>query len=109
MKEFFKKVGTLFVNFLNADKTVQIRTVAFFTSLIAMFAKTVFKKDFEFDPETITELIISFGVIVLGLRSWWKDNPNTPEAKAANEYMHTLKQTVFEEVTDDEFITESEG
>ena len=74
MKSFIEKVKTFFINFMNADKAVQIRTVAFFTSLIAMIAQTFFKKELVLNPETITNYIIEFGVVILGTRSWWKNN-----------------------------------
>ena len=110
MKSFIEKVKTFFINFMNADKAVQIRTVAFFTSLIAMIAQTFFKKELVLNPETITNYIIEFGVVILGTRSWWKNNSLTPEARIGDEYMRAAQQTIFEEVEEfDENELENEG
>lgn len=110
MKNFIKKMETFFINFLNADRSVQVRTVAFFTSLIAMIAQSVFKKDVALNPETITTYIIELGVCVFGARSWWKNNSITPEARIGDEYMRAAQQEVFEEVEFfDENTLEDEG
>ena len=103
-----KKITNFINNFLNADKSVQIRAIALLVALVSLVSETVFKKKIVLNPETILTYVIDAAVIVTSFINWWKDNPITPEAKESNKFMKALKQTNYEEV-EDEFITEDEG
>lgn len=109
MKNFLSKIGTFIENFLNADKGTQIRTITFFASIVALIAQTVFKKEITFDAETIRYYIIEVAVVVAGIISWWKNNDITPIARQYTEAMRAEKQTVYEEIEEDEYLTENEG
>lgn len=109
MKNFLSKIGTFIKNFLNADKGTQLRTITFFASIIAMIAQTIFKKQITFDAEAIRQYIIETALIIAGIVSWWKNNDITPIARQYTEAMRAEKQSVFEEVLEDEYITENEG
>lgn len=109
MKNFLSKIGTFIKNFLNADKGTQLRTITFFASIIAMIAQTIFKKQITFDAEAIRQYIIETALIIAGIVSWWKNNDITPIARQYTEAMRAEKQSVFEEILEDEYITENEG
>ena len=103
-----KKIANFFINFWQAETEVKIRTIALVIALINLVLFLCGKNQITVEAETVWKVITMVVTTVTSMYAWWKNNSITPEAKAADIIMKAAKQTVFEEVAEDEFITEDE-
>lgn len=103
-----KKIKNFCINFLNADKAVKIRTIALVLALVNLILYFCGKNQLTVEAETVWKYISAVVMVASSIPAWWKNNSITPEAKEADIIMQVAKQTVFEEVEEDEFITEDE-
>lgn len=108
MKNFIKGVKNFAVNFWKADTNVKVRTIALIIALINLILYFCGKEQLNIEAETVWGYITTIVTVATSLCAWWKNNSITPEAKAADEVMRAAKQTEFEEVPEDEYITEDE-
>lgn len=68
-----------------------IRTVCLVLALVNQVLCASGKNIIPVDDETIAQLISAGFTVVTAIVSWWKNNSITREARAADEYMHALK------------------
>ena len=104
-----KKIANFFVNFWNADREVKIRTIALVIALINLVLYLCGKNQITVEADVIWKYITTIVTVATSFVAWWKNNSISPEAKAADLIMRAAKKSVYEEVAEDEFITEDEG
>lgn len=94
------------LNLTNVKPQVWARTIALGVCLFNLIMKAIGHPVIEIDDAEIEELVNSFVDIVSAcvyVWTWWKDNPFTAEAQAANKYMKVMKFiTLFNEPTEEE-------
>ena len=68
-----------------------IRTVCLILALINQILTATGHSIIPIDDETVTQLISTAATVITAVVAWWKNNSITKEARAADEYMHALK------------------
>lgn len=68
-----------------------IRTVCLVLALVNQILTATGHSIIPIDDETVTQLISTAATVITAVISWWKNNSITREARAADEYMHALK------------------
>ncbi len=75
---------------MNMTGTI-IRTVCLALALINQILTAAGHSIIPIDDETMSQLISAGATVATSLVAWWKNNSITKEARAADEYMHALK------------------
>ena len=68
-----------------------IRTVCLVLALINQILTATGHSIIPIDDDTVTQLISTAATVITAVVAWWKNNSITREARAADEYMHALK------------------
>ena len=68
-----------------------IRTVCLALALVNQILSATGNNIIPIDDETISQLISAGFTVATAIVAWWKNNSITKEARAADEYMHVLK------------------
>lgn len=69
------------------------RTIVLIIALVNQVLTSMGKNPLPFAEETLYEAISYIVTIAASLIAWWKNNSITPEAIAADQYMHSLKSS----------------
>ena len=102
------KIKQFFINFWNADTKTKLRIISVVIGAVNLILYLIGK---DAVPVTAQQIWTGFTTIYTSITSviaMWKNNSITPEAKAGDELMKALKNSVYEETQKDEFITEDE-
>ena len=93
----------------SASLATKQRTIIFFiTWIFSVYALINSIVTNGFDITTIQTLVATIVTGGASILNWWKNNSFTAEAITADEFMGTLKQSVYEEVETDDIVTEDE-
>ena len=69
-----------------------IRTVCLTLALINQILTAIGYAIIPIDDETVAQLISTGATVITAIIAWWKNNSITKEARAADEFMHSLKK-----------------
>lgn len=68
-----------------------IRTVCLALALINQILTATGHNIIPIDDETLSQLISALATVITAVIAWWKNNSITKEARAADAFMHALK------------------
>ena len=83
-----------------------IRTVILAVTLINQVLTMLGKNPLPFAEDELYTILSTIASISATVWAWWKNNSFTPEAIAADEYMHELKNARGDEDTDEDAYEE---
>lgn len=109
MKKIWKTIKTFAINFWNAENDVKIRCISLIIALINLVLYLAGKNQITVEAEIVWRYITSIVTVIVALVSAWKNNDITPIAKKYTAAMRAEKASVYDEVENDEYVTEDEG
>lgn len=74
-----------------------IRTAVLLVTVANQLLTATGKNPLPFSEEELYQAFTAVATAVMSIVAWWNNNSFSEEAIAADQYMHTLKQTVKEE------------
>lgn len=93
-----------------ATTEVKQRTIIFFiTWIFSIYALVNNLINDGINTDTIQTLAATILAGIASITSWWKNNSFSAAAISADQYKASLTDSIFEEVPEDNIITEEEG
>lgn len=86
------KIKNFIVNFIHAEKAVQVRTIALVIAIINLILYLVGKNSLPVTAEQVWGYLSTILMIVTAIPAWWKNNSITEEAKKADEFLEKLRE-----------------
>lgn len=89
-----EKIKNFILNFIKADRDVQIRTIALLIAIINLILYLIGKDNLPVTAEQVWGGVSIVLTVITSIPAWWKNNSISPEAKQADKFLDQLRGVI---------------